>query len=129
MSLPAFHCGHYGTGHDVHHIRALHAEREHTYVPAEVLDIDGEYITFATDGAIHRGWNHDPARLATLLGEGPAQWSQEYRLLKLGGFVFGLDSEEDYAGCESFETHGATTTGRESTEEIAYIVRRALGDI
>ena len=86
---PAFHCGLYLSGHDVHWIQAKLAARSETDlpVPGHLLEArpDG-LILVEVDGGIRRLWNHNPERLERAArGNGKISYQPRFTLLWVGG--------------------------------------------
>lgn len=81
-------CRRYGYGHSIHPIHARHLV-ENPWVAAEILAVDGEWITFRTDAGEERRWNHDPDLLQAMhdiavLEPGVAvEWSPSYKALSV----------------------------------------------
>ncbi|GGH58071.1 hypothetical protein [Rothia aerolata] len=97
-------CPYYFMGHTIHWIRRHHAAKEAWY-PATILGVEGNWITFESEGEVLRMWNHDAQKLSAifdavqLIENVPVQWCPRFKLLgavfEAGGFSVGLDYEKD----------------------------------
>ena len=73
------HCEIRARGHHLHHFPALRAINnvDSTWEPIEVLEVDGQKVTFATADGMVTGYTHDPERFA-----GMREFNRTWRVLR-----------------------------------------------
>lgn len=60
-------CRFFKSGHKVHWIQTKLGLQKNTFRPAEIIAVDGNWITFESEEVIHHQWTHSPRAIAQLL--------------------------------------------------------------
>lgn len=60
-------CTFFKSGHKVHWIQTKQGLQKNTFRPAEIIAVDGNWITFESDGKIHHQWNHSTGAITRLI--------------------------------------------------------------
>lgn len=60
-------CTFFKPGHKVHWIQTKQGLQKNTFRPAEIIAVDGNWITFESDEVIHHQWTHSTRAIAQLL--------------------------------------------------------------
>ncbi|AIT62126.1 hypothetical protein [Corynebacterium doosanense] len=88
-------CAFFKSGHKVHWIQTKQGLQKNTFRPAEIIAVDGNWITVESDEVIHHQWNHSTRAIAQLVdallrdGNLELQHSERYSMM------IGFDRSQD----------------------------------